>query len=151
LGDSGCGSVTRNGPARLRHHPAALAQMCQQRLDRELAAAGALENLRGRETPTVPVDPLAQPGPKGGEVPIADSRAEAKLAVGRLPQLPGDDVAQAVGREVAERAAGPVDVLEHAVAVVRNLHPEVLAVAGVPGCGKIGEREPVLEDLELEL
>src|SRR6185437_11343573 len=97
-------------------------EVSEQGLDRELAAAGALEDLGGREPAAVPVNVLAQPAAERGQIALADLRGKvAQVAVGGLPELAGDDVAEAVGREVAECARRPVDVLQHAVSVVGNL------------------------------
>src|SRR3954447_14534407 len=126
--------------------------MLEQRLDRELAAAGALEDLGRREPPSVAVDALAQPLPERREVPVRDARREvAEIASGGVPELAGDDVAEAVGGEVAERAAGPMDVLEDAMSVVGDLEPEVVAIAGIPGLRQFRQLQVPVEDLQLEL
>ena len=128
------------------------AQVLEQRRDRERAAARALEDLGRREPAAVAVDLLAQPLAERRQVAGADPLVEVvDVAAGGLPQLAGDHVAEAVGGEVAEGAAGPVDVLEDAAGVVGDLEAEVVAVARVPGLGQVLEREVVLEDLQLEL
>ncbi len=68
-----------------------------------------------------------------------------------LPELARDQVAERVGREVADQPGRPVHVLEHAVGVVGHLEPEVLPEPRVPRLGQIGDRQPALDQLLLEL
>ena len=44
-----------------------------------------------------------------------------------------------------------MDVLEDSLGVAGHLEPQILGDARVPGLREVGELEPVLEDLELEL
>ena len=80
-----------------------------------------------RELAAVPVQALAQP-----LVDLAERRpldllvGVREVAEQPLPDLHGEDVAELVRREVAEHAARPVDVLEHAAPVVRRPDPEEL-------------------------
>ncbi len=90
--------------------------------------------------------------PSAASSPAADELVEvAEVAPSRLPELTGDHVAERVGGEVAERGRRPMHVLEHAVGVVGDLDPEVLARQDRPRFGQVGDLEPALEELELEL
>ena len=82
--------------------------------------------------------------------PIRSSRSP-RSRVGGLPELAGDHVAEAVGGEVAEGAARPVHVLEHAVGVVGDLEPEVLACSARSRPGEVSKLERAVEELELQL
>ena len=67
-----------------------------------------------------------------------------------IEELRGIEVAERVGREVAEEAGAPVDVLQDAAGVGGRLDAEVLAVFFVPGGGEIGDAELVVEEGLLE-
>ena len=98
------------------------------------------------------MDVLAQPLAQRREIARRDAVVErGDVRVGPLPQLAGDQVAERVGREVADQPGRPVHVLEHALGVVGHVEPEVLLQPGVPGLGQIGDLEPVLDQLLLEL
>ena len=58
-----------------------------------------------------------------------------------LEELGGVQVAERVRREVADRAAGPVDVLEAAAGVVGRGEAEVLLHPLVPRAGQVGGRQ----------
>src|SRR4051794_20186731 len=126
--------------------------MREQRLHRELAAAGALQDVSRREPAPVTVNPVAQPLADGGQVALLNALAEiAEVAAGSVPELPRDDVPEAVSGEVAERSARPVHVLQDTVGVVRDFEAQILAVTRVPGLRQVGELQPSLEQLELQL
>ena len=98
------------------------------------------------------MDVLSQPAAQRCEVTLCDlPRQIAQIPLRGVPELAGDHVAEAVGREVPEGAARPVHVLEHAVGVIGDLDPKVVLVARIPGLGQIGQRQALLEDLQLEL
>ena len=68
-----------------------------------------------------------------------------------LPELPGDDVPERVRREVADRADGPVHVLEHAEGVVRRLDAEIVPHPLVPDLRQLLQLDRVGQQLLLEL
>jgi hypothetical protein len=68
-----------------------------------------------------------------------------------VPELCGVEVAERVGREVADRAHRPVDVLQAAAAVVGHLEAEVGADALVPGAGQLGDRQVAGEQRALQV
>src|SRR5687767_8515101 len=88
-------------------------QVSQQGLRPERLAGDPLRELRGGVPLAVAVDVLPQPAEQGGELAAGELRVEVAEVFSRLlEELGGVEVAERVGREVAERAAGPVDVLE---------------------------------------
>ena len=67
----------------------------------------------------VAVDLGPEPGQEGGELALGERGSEvAELGLGAGEELRGVEVAQGIGREVAEQAGAPVNVLEAAVGVV---------------------------------
>ena len=101
------------------------------------------------------VDVLAEPLAERGELAAADLLVDVgDVLRDPLPELRRGDVAERVRREVADRAAGPVRVLERAVRDVRHLDAEVLHHLRVPGLGNVGSGElaggHVLLELEAE-
>ena len=68
-----------------------------------------------------------------------------------LPELRRDQAAERVAREVAERAARPVHVLQDAAGVVGDLDAEQPAHAVVPRGGQVGDLERALDQRDLEL
>ena len=69
----------------------------------------------------------------------------AEVALERLPQLRGDQAPERVAGEVAERARGPVRVLQDAGRVVGDLDAEQPPHAVVPGRGQVGHVEAALD------
>ena len=81
---------------------------------------------------------LAQPLPQRLELAPLDLRVEVgELLAQHVPELRGDQVAQRVGGEVAEQPGAPVDVLEHALRVVRHVQAEQPVHALVPGVREV--------------
>ena len=81
--------------------------------------AVALDERGGPVALAVAMDVLAQPGEQPGEIAPGERLVEAaELAAGPAEELGGVDVAQRVGREVAEQPGAPVDVLQAALGVV---------------------------------
>src|SRR5947209_4323727 len=103
-----------------------LAQIAEQRLRVEASAHHALEQLGGHELAAVPVHVLTQPLAQRGELAGPDLVVEIRqLAPDPLPELARDDVAEGVGREIADRPSRPVHVLKHAVGDVGDVDSEV--------------------------
>ena len=68
------------------------------------------------------MDVLAQPLPQPHQLARLELVVEVgQVDVGLAPELPGDQVAQRVRREVTDQAARPVHVLEHSMRVVGNV------------------------------
>ena len=89
--------------------------------------------------PAVALDALAQPGGRGRGVAARERLVEVgEVAPQRRVEAAGVDVAQAVGREVAEEPHRPVDVLKAAVRGAVHLEPEVAREPLVPGVGQVG-------------
>src|SRR5436190_22212473 len=83
-------------------------EVADQRRDVELAQL-ALDHLLRGEAATVAVELVAKPRFERREVPRGHHRIHVpEVSRELLPQLAGDDVAQRVGREVADRPARPV-------------------------------------------
>src|SRR5579859_2929156 len=128
------------------------AQVAEQRLRVEAAADHALEELAGHVLAAVAVDVLAQPVVERAELAGPDLVVEVgELPADPLPELSGDDVAEGVGREVADRPARPVHVLEHAVGDVGDVDPEVLVDLRVPRLTRVRGSETPADEILLEL
>jgi hypothetical protein len=111
-----------------------------------------LDHLGGLQLAAMEVNPLAEEVAQRAELTRAELVVEVrKRLANELPELAGDHVAKRVRREVAERPGGPVDVLEHAVGVVGDLDPKHLLRLRPPSLGKIGRREALLDELQLQL
>ena len=94
----------------------------------------------------------AKPLAQIGEVAAFEAFVEvAEILQRALPDLHGHYVAERVRREVAERAGRPVHVLQHTLSVVGDIDAEVFVHARVPRFGQFGDREPVLDQVLLEL
>src|SRR3989442_5578742 len=99
----------------------------------ELRAGDAPQQIAGRVLAAVAVDVLPQPFAQRRELATRKMALEvAELGDRTLPDLHGDDVAELVGREVAEEPDRPVHVLEDPACVVRHLDTEVGLHARVP-------------------
>src|SRR5438876_12035392 len=95
------------------------AQVPQQRLGAEVLSGHRAHQPAGSVTLAVAVDLLAEPGEQGGEIARRNRPVEvAEVGAGGLEELGGVEVAERIGGEVADGAAGPVDVLEAAAGVV---------------------------------
>jgi len=68
-----------------------------------------------------------------------------------LPQLRRNDIAERVGREIAEQPRRPVNILEHTFRVVRWREAQILPHLGVPGLGEIRDSQRPLDERQLEL
>ena len=68
-----------------------------------------------------------------------------------LPKLRRQQIAQGVGREVAEEPQGPVHVLQASQAVVRGHQPQVVLHGGVPGLGDLPDLKASLQKRQLQL
>src|SRR5690242_11119337 len=98
------------------------------------------------------MDVLTEPLAQRRELAAADLILEVRdVTAGRLPDLSRCDGSDQIGREVPDRAAGPVDVLADAVPVVGHLDAEVVPHLRVPALRKIAERHAALDDVLLEL
>src|SRR5262249_46086263 len=136
--------------AELRDSELAL-QVAEVRLGIDRPADGPLERLRGQELASVPVDVLAQPLAHRTELAARDLPPDIRHVRGEpVPDLDAHDVAERIRGEVAEAAAGPVDVLEDAVGDVGNLDAQVAPHRLVPRVRQRAQVEPA-HDLLLEL
>jgi hypothetical protein len=133
--------ITRLGP-----------QVPQQRLRRKILARHTLDEFSCGIAPAVAVDIVAEPGEEGGELALRELCVEVAGVLSRLlEELGGVEVAERVGGEVADRAVGPVDVLEAAAGVVGRGEAEVLAHLFVPRAGDVVWGEVAGEHGLLEL
>src|SRR6266404_4394464 len=130
-----------------------LAQVADVRRRVDLGrAADAIERLARRELAAVPMQVLAQPVAERRELALLEAVVEiGKVVDDTFPDLRRDQVPERVRREVANRAARPVDVLKHAFRVGRDGDPEVVPHAAVPFVRQLLERELVGEHRLLEL
>src|SRR3954452_11651491 len=111
-----------------------------------------LQRLARRVLPAVVVQVLAEPVAERAELAPLEAVVEVRQGGDDLlPDLGGDQVAERIGREVADRAARPVDVLQNDLRVVRHGDPEVVPHAAVPLVRQLVERELFREHLLLEL
>mmetsp|Transcript_5661 Transcript_5661/g.17164 ORF Transcript_5661/g.17164 Transcript_5661/m.17164 type:complete len:353 (-) Transcript_5661:511-1569(-) len=93
-----------------------------------------------------------QPGPEALEVPLGNLSPEVWDALLRvLEELARVHGAQGVRREVAESQAAPVDVLQDALLVARDVDPEVLLVELPPLVWKVVDGDRPVEEPLLEL
>ncbi len=95
----------------------------------------------------VVVDVGLEPLIEAGEVGVLDVLAESgEVFGGGFEELCGEDVAEGVGGEVTDAAAGPVDVLEDAFAVGGGRDAEGGLHFGVPGGGGVLDGELFFEE-----
>ena len=80
---------------------------------------------------------FAQPGGDGAQVALFRSGPHVHVLLHGSEHLHAVGAAQGIGGEVAEHAAGPVGVLQHAPAVVRHVHAQVFLVHAVPQPGQL--------------
>src|SRR4051794_32088164 len=122
-----------------------------RRVDRR-GADDALQCLAGGVLATEAMEVLAQPVAKRRELALLEAVVDVRHVGGdSFPDLGGDQVAERVGREVADGAARPVHVLQHAFGVARHVDAEVLPHAAVPLVRQLFERELLGEHRLLEL
>src|SRR5512145_432780 len=105
-----------------------LAEVCEVGLRVDRGRAGQpLDRLLRRELAAQGVEVVAEPGGELAELAGFQLRIEVGDRVTyRGPDLERDDVPERVRREVADAALRPVDVLQHAVGVVRDVDAEEL-------------------------
>src|SRR4051794_5718192 len=113
-------------------------QVGHEWLDREVLAGRALQQLSRRIRATGLVHRGAQPLAQQLEVALGDRVVDPwDVGAQALPELCRDEAAERIGREVADQAAAPVDVLQDAVGVVGHLAPEEPLEALVPRRGHV--------------
>lgn len=110
-------------------------------------SGGFLDELLRGEFAAELVEAGAEPFAEGG----VDAGAEVGIeggesASGGGEELGGEDGAEGVGGEVADAAAGPVDVLEDAFAIGGGRDGEVFFHAVIPGGGCVVDGEAVFEE-----
>src|SRR4051812_10313985 len=128
------------------------AQVRHERVDAEILPGHAGEQLARVELAAVAVHVLPQPLAQDGEVARLDPRPDVgHVGLDALPQLRRHQVADGVGREVADQPGAPVGVLEHALRVAGHLEPEQALDGLVPGGGHIVDLQRALHQRELEL
>ena len=82
-------------------------------------AGDALDQVGGPIALALAVDLLAEPAEQAAEIAAGEGVVEAaELGTGRIEELGRVDVAQGIGREIADQPGAPVDVLEAALGVV---------------------------------
>src|SRR4051794_31997268 len=130
-----------------------LAQIAHVRRRVDLRRADdTLERLARRVLAAVAVQVLAEPVAQGCELALLEAVVDVRqLREHALPDLRRDQVAERVRREVADRAARPVDVLQNSLRVVGDADPEVVPHPAVPLVRKLLEREVVGQHRLLEL
>src|SRR5712664_12274 len=93
---------------------------------RKRLARCTLEQLVGRELAPVLVHVLAEPAEQRGELPLLDLCIQvADVGADLFHQLRADQVSDRVARKDPEAHGRPVDILQHALAVVRDAYAEV--------------------------
>src|SRR5438477_8758108 len=91
-----------------------LPQVPDVRLGIDAAAGDTLDRLLRRELRTQAVEVLAEPLPEVVELAALEALVQiAEILERAFPDLHGHDIAERIRREVAERAARPVHVLQH--------------------------------------
>src|SRR5688572_3384988 len=114
-------------------------EVAQQRIGRQRLARHPLAELARLVPAPVRVQVGVEPFLQRAELAASELLVEiTDLFADRLEQLRRVQVAQRVRREVTERRTGPVDVLQAAQRIVRDVHAEVLLVATVPLVRQIG-------------
>jgi hypothetical protein len=114
----------------------------QERLYGQRAAGGFLDQLGEAGLRPLAVHLFAQPAEQRAEVAAADRLQQARdLGLRRAEQLRRQHGAQRVAREVAEGAAGPVDVLQAAQPVVGRNDAEEIPHPLVPGARQVAHGE----------
>ena len=68
-----------------------------------------------------------------------------------VPQLDGSQVTQRIGREVADHATGPVNVLQHALGVIRRGDAQVVFHPGVPDFRQVRHLDGAFHQADLDL
>src|SRR5207248_4345111 len=110
--------VARRLADRALRDPVGLPQVIQIRLRGKRRAGRAAQRLLWRELAAEGVHVLAEPLAQRRELAAADLLLElGEIAPGRLPDLHRRHRPDEIRREVADRAARPVDVLQDAVPV----------------------------------
>src|SRR6266508_1107754 len=129
-----------------------LTELAQVRRRVDRPADDALDQLPRHELVAVPEQSLRKPIVKRRQLAATDPLVQIpQVLFHGVPDLSRDHVAQEISGEVAECPGATVDVLEEPAGVVRDIEPEILGGARVPGLGKVGELELAVEDRELEL
>ena len=118
------------------------AEVAQERCRPERMAGDAPGELGGRKAATIDVDIVAQPAEQRGEL----AALHLLIHIGNrdndgVPQLCRVQVAERVGREVADRSHRPVDVLQAAPRGVGYVEAEVALDSVVPRTWKVGHRQ----------
>ena len=114
-------------------------------------ASGGLHEVLREEGGAVLVDVFLHPAEEGEEVAFGEGGGNGGVVLRGVEELGGVDVAEGVGREVAEAAHGPMDVLEAAFGVVFGFEAEEFFEGFVPGGGDVGDLEFAGEEGALEL
>ena len=114
-------------------------------------AGGFFHEVLGEEGGAVLVDVFLHPGEEGEKVALGEGGGDGFILLGRFEKLGGVDVAEGVGREVAQAAHRPVDVLETAIGVVFRAEPEEFFELIIPGGGDVGDFEFAGEQGAFEL
>ena len=79
------------------------------------------------------VDIGTQPGKQLTEITLADLVIEIpNILVDLLPQLRGDQISQGVGGEIPDRAAGPMDILQHPFCIIGRRNAQIFLHFCVP-------------------
>src|SRR5262249_29604328 len=126
-------------------------QVAEVRLGVDRPADDTLECLRRRVLAPESMQLLAQPLADRAELTARDLPVDVVEVLAQPPpDLPADHVPERIRREVAEAAARPVHVLQHAVPVVGDVDVEVAVHHLVPQTRQVAQVEAV-HDLLLEL
>src|SRR5712692_4304557 len=106
--------------------PKLLARVVDPWCRRETLACGALHQFVRRELAPMPVYVLPKPTEQAGKLTALDVKVQFRhLGSDLFHQLRPDEVAERVAGEPGEADARPVHVLQHALAIVRHVDPQV--------------------------
>ncbi len=118
----------------------------------DLRAGHALDQVLRLELVAVYMHLFPQPVEPGGELALADLLGQVgDVGQDALPQLCADQVAQGIAGEVADIAARPVHVLQHAPGVIGWGDAQVLLEACVPRFGQVLHLQLALDHGDLQL
>lgn len=114
-------------------------------------AGGLGHEVLWEEGGAVLVDVFLHPAEEGEEVAFGKGGGDIGVVLGGVEELGGIDISEGVGREVAEAAHGPMDVLKAAFGIGLGAEAEEFFEGFVPGGGDVGDLKFAGEEGAFEL